>query len=106
MKLRILRLPGLIVIISMIFSACGKESPTPSIEVLLCNSATFSAPAAANALYAGVATVNYGGGNGLSYPVGRGIQSSGVTGLTAALEAGNLASGVGPASAGSLMYKV
>lgn len=71
---------------------------TASISALTCSNATFSAAATSGASYTATATVPYTGGNGLAYEEGTLVASSGVTGLTAKLSAGTLATGGGSAS--------
>ena len=88
----------------IVFFSCKKNddaASSASITALSCSSATFSATATASTAYSGTATVAYTGGNGVSYAAGSAISSTGVTGLTATLSAGTLASG-----AGSLTYTI
>lgn len=68
---------------------------SPLVTALACSSAVFSSMAYANTLYSGTATIPYTGGNGIAYPTGAAIASSGVTGLTATVQSGTLASGNG-----------
>lgn len=82
--------------------ACNKTddtvtptTTTATVGALTCSSATFSATATASTAYTGTATVPYTGGNGAAYAAGSAIASTGVTGLTATLAAGTLASGAG-----------
>jgi hypothetical protein len=88
-----------------ILSSCDKEDggngQTASVSTLGCNTASFSATATAQVAYTGTATVPYSGGNGASYAAGTVISSSGVTGLTARLNAGLLTT-----SAGNISYEV
>jgi hypothetical protein len=100
----------LISLISTVFllqflTACKKTEvvvTSPTVASLLCANATFSSNATASAVYTGTATVPYTGGNGsVAYTAGSTIASTGVTGLNATLQAGDLASG-----AGSLTYIV
>ncbi len=82
----------------------------PVIASLLCDNATLSTTAYANTIFIATVAVPYTGGNGAVYPVaGPSVASTGVTGLTAALQPGTLANGGGdlslditgtPASAG------
>lgn len=79
--------------------ACKKED-TPSgtsagISGLACASSSFSAAATDGIVYNATATVPYNGGNGMAYVAGSSIGSTGVTGLTATLQAGTLATGNG-----------
>lgn len=90
------------------FAACKKDknsssssSSTATITALSCSSTTFSATAYASTAFSGTATVPYTGGSGATYSAGSAISSTGVTGLTATLQAGTLASG-----AGNLTYSI
>jgi hypothetical protein len=65
-----------------------------TISSLNCAGATVSAGAVGVA-YSGNATIPYTGGNGGSYSTGYPIASTGVTGLTATLQAGTLTNGSG-----------
>ncbi|WP_109743747.1 carbohydrate-binding domain-containing protein [Arcicella aurantiaca] len=84
------------------FQSCKTDEitavKTASITGLTCGSVTFSATATSGASYTGTATVPYTGGNGVAYTAGAPVASSGVTGLTATLSAGTLATGSGTAS--------
>jgi hypothetical protein len=74
----------------------------PTISGLTCASAAFSPTTITlNTAYSGTMTVPYTGGNSATYPSGAAINSTGVTGLTATLQAGTLASG-----SGNLIYTV
>lgn len=77
----------------------GKDVPpsprAASISALNCTGATFSGSAIAGSAYSGTLTVPYAGGNTVAYAAGSAISSSGVSGLTAVLQAGTLANGVG-----------
>ncbi|MBD2752918.1 DUF3500 domain-containing protein [Spirosoma validum] len=66
-----------------------------SVSALSCGSATFSAAAVSGTAYAATATVPYTGGNGATYSAGSAIASTGITGLSATLQAGTLSSGSG-----------
>jgi hypothetical protein len=66
----------------------------PTVTSLNCAGATTTA-GTVNTAYSGNATVTYTGGNGVSYTTGSSIASTGVTGLTAILQPGNLANGSG-----------
>ena len=70
-------------------------SALPSITALACGSGSFSATAYSGTAYVATATVPYSGGNGVAYAAGTAISSTGVTGLTATLQLGTLASGNG-----------
>lgn len=76
-------------------------SSNASITGLTCASAIFSAIASNGTVYSGTASVPYTGGNSAAYATGAAIASTGVTGLTATLVAGTLASG-----AGNLVYSI
>jgi hypothetical protein len=68
--------------------------PPPTITALYCDSATFT-PGTITAMlsYTGEAIVPYTDGNGIAYSTGSPIDSTGVTGLSATLQAGTLATG-------------
>lgn len=77
-------------------STSGGGTPaTAAVTALNCASVSFNATATANVAYAATATVPYSGGNAATFPAGTAISSTGVTGLTATLVAGTLASGSG-----------
>ncbi|MFY7814767.1 MAG: hypothetical protein ACOVRK_06185, partial [Chryseobacterium taeanense] len=69
--------------------------PPPNVSNINCNSAVLSSSISANNAYSGTATVPYIGGNGMAYSSGTAIYSTGVTGLTATLQAGTLSTGSG-----------
>nr|WP_199159037.1 hypothetical protein [Pedobacter sp. ASV2] len=74
----------------------GLVTSNPSIATIDCTKATIEAPSyTANVPYTGTLSIPYTGGNGASYPAGAVITSTGVTGLTATLQAGTLAMGNG-----------
>ena len=86
-------------VILFALASCSKDD-TPangsaSISAISCGSGSFSSTAVVNVAYAAIATVPYTGGNGVVYTVGSAIASTGVTGLTATLQAGTLANGNG-----------
>lgn len=87
------------------FFSCRKNdagsSSSASISTLNCTGATYSSAATINVAYSGTVTVPYTGGNGVAYSAGPAISSTGVTGLTATLQSGTLASG-----AGNLTYTI
>jgi hypothetical protein len=99
-------------------TSCQKDNTTstPSsvvVSALSCSAATFSAVAVNGVAYSGTASVPYTGGNGSTYAAGTAVSSTGVTGLTATLQAGTLASGAGnlafvvsgtPATTGSATF--
>ncbi len=70
-------------------------SLAPAIATLNCTATTFTASPTIGTAYSAMALVPYMGGNGADYPVGSTIASTGVTGLTATLNAGTLANGSG-----------
>lgn len=79
-------------------SLCQTINTTPSITSLPCT-APFTVSPGGNGVaglpYNKTITVPYTGGNGVAYPSGTSIASTGVTGLTATLNAGTLANGAG-----------
>jgi hypothetical protein len=101
-----------------ILSSCKKnevQANTAAIAALSCTSSSFSSAATINVVYSGIATVPYSGGNGIAYVAGTPINSTGVTGLKATLQAGTLVSGIGnlsfsvsgtPASAGIASFAI
>ena len=96
----------LLVLLFFVFGSCKKDggdtTPTSaSITALACSSGSFSATATSGTGYTATATVPYSGGNSKSYAAGSAIASTGVTGLTATLQAGTLSS-----STGNLSYTV
>lgn len=114
MKLKL----GLFLCVLVATISCSKKTPIvvgASVTTLSCSSASFSAAATVNASYTAVATVPYAGGNGVAYPVGTAIASTGVTGLTAVLQSGTLANGNGnlsfsvsgtPATTGTAIFSI
>jgi len=102
----------------IVFESCQKnevESTTSTVEALSCSSSSFSVAATSGVAYSGTATVPYTGGNGAAYTAGTTISSTGVIGLSAALEAGTLDSGAGnltfdisgtPTSSGTASFSV
>ncbi|CAN5807042.1 hypothetical protein BH11BAC4_BH11BAC4_14990 [soil metagenome] len=106
-------------VFSLALSSCSKDnapaSSTASISALACNSSSFSAAAVINTAFSATATIPYSGGNAVAFSSGTAIASTGVTGLTASLQAGTLASGNGnlsynvtgtPASAGTAVFAI
>ena len=73
----------------------GGAAVSPVVTSLNCSSVSFSSVALINNPYNGTATIPYLGGNGAAYTQGTSISSTGVTGLTASLQAGTLANGNG-----------
>ncbi|GAB3711559.1 hypothetical protein GCM10027592_49260 [Spirosoma flavus] len=101
MNKRIFSVLAVLVLVVVIALSCKTNevvTNTPTISALNCSSATFSASATSGASYTAKVTVPYTGGNGMAYAEGTPVSSSGVTGLTATLSAGNLNSGSGNAS--------
>src|SRR5688572_18120115 len=90
--------------IAFICLSCKKTGNSPpaqpaaGISTINCSEAT-TATATAGTAYTGTLSIPYSGGNGANYLAGSPIASTGVTGLTATLQAGQLASG-----SGSLIY--
>ncbi|MCL6296755.1 hypothetical protein M3P09_17270, partial [Gaetbulibacter sp. 2012CJ34-3] len=67
-----------------------------TVANLDCAAGTASpATATENTAYTGTATIPYTGGNGAAYGAGSPTASTGVTGLTATIQAGTLANGAG-----------
>ncbi|RYY87522.1 MAG: hypothetical protein EOO15_11690 [Chitinophagaceae bacterium] len=82
--------------------ATSNPAPNPAppvssatITSVNCSGTTVSATATAGIAYTGSITMPYAGGNGLAYPQGSAVASTGVTGLTATLQASTLANGNG-----------
>ncbi|MCT4582283.1 MAG: hypothetical protein N4A35_12795 [Flavobacteriales bacterium] len=94
---------------------CIKGNETPSVSMLNCSSASHTGTLIAGTVASGVnTTISYSGGNGLPY-TGESVLSSGVTGLTATLNSGVLAAGIGnvtynisgtPSSSGTANFSV
>lgn len=95
-------LVSLLLTFILIFQSCKVDeittAKTASLTTLNCSGATFSASATSGASLVVTASVPYTGGNGVEYPAGTAVASTGVTGLTAELAAGTLANGDGTAS--------
>jgi glycosidase len=75
----------------------GTPHPAPitaAISTINCSAAT-AGTATAGTAYTGTLSIPYSGGNGVDYPAGSPIASTGVTGLTATQQAGKLANGPG-----------
>lgn len=94
-----------VLVLVLIFNAACKKAATtvstPSLSGLSCSAVTYSSTATVNAAFTGTATVPYTGGNGLAYASGSAISSTGVTGLTATLQAGTLTG-----STGNLVFNI
>lgn len=77
-------------------ASCTLNKTVNAPLALNCAGRTFSPTTfTQNVAYSGTVTVPYTNGNGTSYPAGTAINSTGVTGLTATLQAGTLANGSG-----------
>ncbi len=78
---------------------CPAIAVGPVVTSLLCNNVVYtSTNVYANTPFFTTASIPYTGGNGLAYSAGWPIESTGVTGLTASLQAGTLNTGNGNAS--------
>lgn len=108
---------SLLLIFILSIQSCKTDDITASASItgLNCSDATFSATATSGTSYTATATVPYTGGNGAAYQAGTPVASTGVTGLTATLSAGQLTSGSGtasfvitgtPASAGTATFAI
>ncbi|MFN8346143.1 MAG: carbohydrate-binding domain-containing protein [Spirosomataceae bacterium] len=109
---------GLVFGFIFVFQSCKDKEITAAkatVTALNCSGTTFSAAATSGTSYTATASVPYTGGNGVAYPEGSAVASSGVTGLTATLPAGTLANGSGtanfvitgtPASAGTANFSI
>ena len=93
---------------SVIILSCNKATDSvnavaadPVITALTCSGVTSTGSFTSGMVYSGTASIPYTGGNGGVYAAGTAIASTGVTGLTAALQAGTLATG-----AGTLVYDI
>lgn len=88
-----------LVVFCIAFTSCSKDDNTVSgsaaVLALACGSSSFSGSAVINIAFTSTCTVPYNGGNGIAYPAGSVIASTGVTGFTATLQAGTLANGNG-----------
>ncbi len=108
MKTIILTSTLLLFAISVFIFSCSKATDStsvvatdPLITALNCSGTTSTGSFISGMIYSGSASVPYSGGNGAVYPAGTAIASTGVTGLTATVQAGMLASG-----AGTLVYDI
>jgi hypothetical protein len=78
---------------------CPAIAVGPVVTSILCNNVVYSSTNVyANTPFFTTASIPYTGGNGLAYSAGWPIESTGVTGLTASLQAGTLNTGNGNAS--------
>lgn len=86
-------------ILAVIILSCKSSDVEPKLTIMVtglsCGSTTFSSTATAGTPYSAIAKVGYTGGNGATYEVGTAIASKGVTGLSATLTAGSIATGAG-----------
>ena len=105
MKNRLIALGLFLFTALFVLEACTKETDevaaSATVTALTCSSATFSATATSGTAYTGTVAVPYTGGNSVAYAAGSATASTGITGLTATLQAGTLASG-----AGNLTYAI
>ncbi|MBE7174165.1 MAG: DUF3500 domain-containing protein [Williamsia sp.] len=110
MKMKKFVLAGslLLITVSVFVFSCNKATDEtsaaaadPIVTALNCSGATISGSFVSGMVYSGTANVPYTGGNGAAYAAGTAIASTGVTGLTATLQPGTLATG-----AGSLIYEI
>ncbi len=87
----------LLVSATLLLTACKKDQPATVAQVtaISCSSGSFSAQATSGVAYNATATLPYSGGNGVGFSAGSAIVSTGVSGLTATLQAGTLVSGSG-----------
>lgn len=81
----------------LFLGACKKDRSANAalVTALSCSGGSFSAQATSGAAYSATATLPYSGGNGLGFSAGAAINSTGVSGLTATLQAGTLTSSTG-----------
>jgi len=107
-------------LLCMISASCKKNNSgtganDAAITALSCGSGSFSAAATAGVVFSSTATIPYTGGNAKSYSEGNSISSTGITGLTAVLQAGTLANGNGnlsytvtgtPSAAGTATFPI
>lgn len=102
-----MKISSVFFLIAVLSVSCKKNeviNPGPtnaSVTGLVCQSSAINSSATAGMPFDTVVTVPYQGGNGLSYAAGGAIASNTVSGLTATLQAGTLASG-----AGNLSYRI
>jgi glycosidase len=93
-----MRYISLVLLFAILNLSCKKtaapENPAANISNINCTGAT-SATAMSGVAFSGTLTVPYTGGNGVNYGAGSPIPSTGVTGLSATLQAGTLANGSG-----------
>ncbi len=83
-------------------AGADKTCVTPAVSSINCATGVLTGTLTSQTVASGVSqTVPYTGGNGGSYPADAGTASTGVTGLTATLRAGTLASG-----SGNLVYDI
>ena len=77
--------------------SCQKQSAGsgPYIATLDCSTATFTGTPINGTSFTGTAFITYTSGNGEAYNAGTAIISTGITGLTATVQAGTLTKGAG-----------
>lgn len=97
-----------LLLMSVFIYSCSKTAENsstaatdPAITALNCSGVTSTGSFISAMVYSGTASVPYSGGNGAAYAAGSAVSSTGVTGLTATLQAGTLASG-----AGTLVFEI
>lgn len=103
----------------IVFIACSKDASNndnnATVTAISCGSGSFSATATAGVAYTATATLPYSGGNGKTYAARSAIASTGITGLSATLQAGTLSNGNGnlsfsvsgtPSGAGTASFAV
>lgn len=100
----ILSLGIIVICVLATISACKQDTTvttptTPTITALNCSGA-MTTNAVAGTAYSASAMIPYSGGNTTAFSVGTGIASTGITGLTATLQAGTLA------ATGNLVYAI
>ncbi len=97
MRLNLHYILGILGFLMLSFVSCKKKDPYAGATItgLACSGVSFSNTATAGNIYSATATIAYSGGNGVSYSSGSAISSTGVTGLSAVLQAATLNSGNG-----------
>ncbi|MFT4094689.1 MAG: DUF3500 domain-containing protein [Niabella sp.] len=106
MKDKLIIIISAIAVLAAVVISCAKTDTSAtetsaSVSALNCSSATLSATPVSGTAFTGTALVPYTGGNGADYSAGTAVSSTGVTGLTATLASGTLASG-----SGNLTYNI
>jgi glycosidase len=88
----------LVIVLIILCASCKKADtvqPAAAISALGCSSASALPVATADSIYSDTLTIPYTGGNGAIYESGAPVSSTGVTGLTATLQADTLMTGSG-----------